>query len=108
VPAAGPAATILVLEASGAVSELVEQALCGNGHRILSTQSALEALAVARRIQIDLLLAGDLFQQPRDAVVGELRSIQPSLAVVSICDAAPLSLDDLRAVVAETIERGDS
>jgi CheY-like chemotaxis protein len=108
VPAAGPAATILVLEASGAVSELIEQALRGHGHRILSTQSALEALAVARRIRIDVVLAGDLFQEPHDAVVGELRSIQPGLAVLGICDAAPLSLDDLRAVVAETIERGGS
>lgn len=50
---AGGPATILVLEDNAAVQELIEH-LRDSGHRILSTQNALEALAVVRRVRIDV------------------------------------------------------
>ena len=82
---AGGRATILVLEDNAAVQELIEQALRGSGHRILSTQNPLEALEVVRRVRIDVLVVGHLLQDQGHAVVDEFRAIQPELAVVTIC-----------------------
>jgi two-component system, OmpR family, KDP operon response regulator KdpE len=117
---AGGPATILVLEDNAAVRELIEQTLRDSGHRILSTQNALEALAVVRRVRVDVLVVGHLLQDRLPAVVSEVRSIQPELAVVTICgpdddgaeaelgDGAslspPFSLNDLRAIVTAGLE----
>jgi CheY-like chemotaxis protein len=115
--AAVSSATILVLEEDAAVQELIDQALRDSGHRVLSTKNALEALEVARRVRIDILVAGDLLE-PRQTVVDDLRSLQPALAVVGIFGSGddeggdlrdddlvaslstPFSLDDLCAVIA--------
>jgi DNA-binding NtrC family response regulator len=118
VSAVGPA-TILVLEENAAVQELIEQALRGTEHRILSTQNALEALEVVRRVRVDVLVAGHVVQDHRPAVLEELLSVQPQLAVVTICGpddelgdgevgaslTPPFSLNDLRAVVAAGLDR---
>lgn len=101
------------------MQELVEQALRGLGHRILSTQNTLEALEVVRRVRIDVLVAGHLVRDRIHEIVNELRSIQPQLAVVTICGeddelddgdlraglSPPFSLNDLRAVVTAGLER---
>ena len=119
--APGEPATILVLEGNAAVQELIEQALREAGHRVLSTQNSLEALEVLRRVRIDFLVAGDLFDDRREEVVNEFRSIQPELGVVGICGpdhdleetdlsarlAPPFSLEDLREVVADGLVRRD-
>jgi DNA-binding response OmpR family regulator len=111
VPAAPPA-TILVLEENAAVEDLIEQALRESGHRVLTTQNALEALEVVRRVQIDVLVVGELLGERGQTLVGEFRSIQPGLRIVSIsgpnedlkgidpsaCLSSPFSLDDLREV----------
>jgi CheY-like chemotaxis protein len=115
--AATSSATILVLEEDAAVQELIDQALRDSGHRVLSTKNALEALEVAQRVRIDLVVAGDLLE-PRQAVVDDLRSLQPALAVVGIFGSGddeggdlrdddlvaslstPFSLDELCAVIA--------
>jgi DNA-binding response OmpR family regulator len=111
-------ATILVLEENAAVQELVEQALRDLGHRILSTQNTLEALEVVRRVRVDVLVAGHLVQDRLNAVVNELRSLQPQLSVVTICAqedeldqvdlgaalSPPFSLSDLRAVITAGLE----
>jgi DNA-binding response OmpR family regulator len=116
---AGGPATILVLEENAAVQELIEQALRGPGHRILNTQNTLEALEVVRRVRIDVLVVGHLLEDQSHAVVRELRSVQPELAVVTICGpedeleetdngaslSPPFSLNDLRAVVTAGLER---
>jgi CheY-like chemotaxis protein len=100
--------TILLLERNVAVQELIDQALRESGYHVLSTRNALEALEFARRVRIDIVVAGDVLDVRTEDVVGELRSIQPSLRVVDVTGrkhdperrngtrlAPPFSLDDL-------------
>src|SRR2546425_12209903 len=103
-------ATILVVEENAAVQELIDQALRESGHRVLTTKNALEALDVVRRVRIDVLVVGVVLEERGQALVGELRSIQAGLRIVSICGqdddlegidpsarlSSPFSLDDLR------------
>ncbi|OLE36473.1 MAG: hypothetical protein AUG48_07260 [Actinobacteria bacterium 13_1_20CM_3_68_9] len=107
-------ATILVLEENAAVQELIEQALREAGHRVLTTNNALEAIELLQRVRIDLIVVGDLVDERAETLVEELRSIQAGLRIVSISSpedelegieysarlSNPLSLDDLRDVVA--------
>ena len=107
-------ATILVLEENAAVEDLIEQALRESGHRVLTTANALEALEVVRRVRIDVLVVGVLLQEQWQKLVGELRSIQAGLRIVSISGqdpdigevehhaslSSPFSLDDLREAAA--------
>jgi DNA-binding response OmpR family regulator len=102
-------ATILVLEENAAVEELIDQALRASGHRVLTTQNALEALEVVRRIHIDVLVVGVLLGERGQTLVDEFRSIQAGLRIVSIsgpdddldgidpsaCLSSPFSLEDL-------------
>ena len=76
--------TILVLEENAAVQELIDQTLRESGHRVLSTKNALEALEVLRRVRVDVVVAGHLLEERGQTLVGELRSIQPGLRIVSI------------------------
>ena len=107
-------ATVLVLESSAAVQELIDQALRESGHRVLSTGNSLEALELVRRVRIDVLVVGDVAENHTETLVSELRASQPSLAVVSVGGrdkalslidlrarlSSPVSLDDLLAAVA--------
>ena len=111
-------ATILVLEENAAVQELIDQALRESGHRVLTTKNALEALEVVRRVRIDVLVLGVLLEERGHALVGELRSIQAGLRIVSISGPdddltgidpsarlpSPFSLDDLREVAAVELD----
>jgi DNA-binding NtrC family response regulator len=105
------AATVLVLEENAAIQELVDQTLReSGGHRVLTSSNALEALEVVRRVRVDVLIVGVLHEERAPALVGELRSIQPGLRIVSIWGpdeplegidrsarlSSPFSLDDLR------------
>jgi len=105
-------ATILVLEENAAVQELVDQALREGGYRVLTTKNSLEALEVMRRVRVDVLVVGELLQDPRHELVDELYSLQPALRVISTHGpddlehtdvtaslATPFSLDELRAAV---------
>jgi DNA-binding NtrC family response regulator len=106
-------ATVLVLEENPAVQELIDQALHESGHRVLTTKNALEALEVVRRVRIDVLVVGPLLEEAQ-TLVGEFRSIQPGMRIVSICGpdddgdavdhgarlSSPFSLDDLREAAA--------
>jgi len=108
---------VLVLEENAAVQELVDQALREADHRVLSTKHALEAVELARRVRIDVLV-GVLLEERTHALINELRSIQPGLHVVGICDpddeldgversvrlSSPFALDDLREAVAAGLE----
>ena len=117
----GAPATILVLEENAAVQELIDQTLHESGHRVLTTSNALEALEVLRRVRIDILVVGVLLEERGQTLVGEFRSIQAGLRIISICGqdddlegidpsaklASPLSLDELRELaVAESDPRG--
>jgi CheY-like chemotaxis protein len=109
-------ATILVVEENAAVLELIDQVLRECGHRVLSTKDAPEALEVASRVRIDVVVAGVLLEMR--ALVCQLRSIQPDVDVI-LCDpddgretieratrlSSPLSLGELRDVIATSRER---
>jgi CheY-like chemotaxis protein len=102
-------ATVLVLEASPAVQELVDQGLREAGHRVLATGSSEEALEVVRRVRVDVLVAG-MVTGGVEALVDELRVIQPDLRLVSLPGAngaapAPVSLEGLVEAVAASVER---
>jgi DNA-binding NtrC family response regulator len=112
-------ATILVLEENAAVQELIDQALHEAGHRVLSTNNALEAFEVVRRVRVDVLVAGVLIEERSQALVRELRSIQPELPIVCIaCPdddlppidgtarlSSPFSLDDLHQAIVSSLGR---
>ena len=107
-------ATILVVEKNAAVLELIDQVLRESGHRVLSTNDALEAIEVAGRVEIDVVVSGVLVEVR--TLVSQLRSIQPDVHII-VCNpgdereaidrtttlSTPLSLSDLREAVAASI-----
>lgn len=105
-------ATVVVFDANAALLELIEQALRESGHRVLVTMDPLEAIAIVRRVRVDVIVAGDPLAGRRQTLLEELRSMQPGMRIVSICDpddesreidctlSWPFSLDDLREAVA--------
>jgi DNA-binding response OmpR family regulator len=108
--------TIVIVEESAAVQELVEQALRESGDRVLVTQNALEVLDVARRVRIDLLVI-DIDSEP--GLVDEIRDSQPDLQVLYLSDSTdqqsagrqrgsllltPFSLGELRAAIAARLD----
>jgi CheY-like chemotaxis protein len=115
--------TIVVVEESAAGQELIEQTLREAGHRVLVTNSPLEALELARRVRIDLLVAdAAALERKRPGFVGQLRGIQPSLPVLYLAERdrsladdqpehahtllTPFSLDELQQAVAARIDGG--
>lgn len=110
-------ATILVVEESAAVRELIEHALRECGHAVLSTKDAFEAFEVARRIRVDLLVLGALGGGRAPTLVRDLRSIQAGLRIVTVGDSdehlapidsstelsTPFSLTELRETVASSL-----
>jgi DNA-binding response OmpR family regulator len=112
--------TIVIVEESAAVQELVEQALRESGDRVLVTQNALEVLDVAHRVRIDLLVI-DIDAEP--GLVEEVRESQPDLRVLHLSDHTdeqqpgperspalliPFSLGELRAAIAALLDRSES
>ena len=109
--------TIVVVEESAAVQELVEQALRSGDDCVLVTQSPLEVLDVARRVRIDLLVAriascGELFEEVRAShpdlrvlyVIDDGDELPPASGSVSVL-RTPFSLDELRAAIEERLDR---
>ena len=109
--------TVVIVEESAAVQELVEQALRRTGDCVLVTQNALEALDVARRVQIDLVVI-DLDSEP--GLVEEIRESQPHVRVLYLSDRTdgrpadpehggslltPFSLGELREAVSAVLDR---
>jgi DNA-binding response OmpR family regulator len=108
--------TIVIVEESAAIQELIEQALRTGADCVLVTQNPLEVLDVARRVRIDLLVArvdscGALFE--------EVRASQPDVRALYLLDESdelpgrsdsvsalrtPFSLDELRAAIAERLD----
>jgi DNA-binding response OmpR family regulator len=112
--------TIVVVEESAAVQELVEQALRETGDCVLVTQNPLEVIEVARRVRIDLLVT-DL--HAGDELVEQLRSSQPDIRILYLSDTTdgpppgpddstplrmPFSLDELREAIAARLDRAES
>jgi DNA-binding response OmpR family regulator len=111
--------TIVIVEESAAVQELVEQAVREGGDRVLVSQNPLEVLEVARRVRIDLLVV-DL--DSRSGLVEQIRASQPDLRVLyllhtredkpadlerSLVLRTPFSLDELRAAIATRLDRSE-
>jgi DNA-binding response OmpR family regulator len=118
--AAGAFSTIVIVEESPAVQELVEQAVREVGDCVLVTQNTLEVLDVARRVRIDVLVI-DVDSAP--GLVEEVRESQPDLRVLYVSDRAdaqqpgtrdglplrtPFSLGELRMAVAALLDRSES
>lgn len=107
----------MVVERTPAVQELVDQALQETGHRVFVTKDPLEALELAYRIRIDLLISGGAALD-ESGVLGDLRSIQPWLALLYLEDGrgaeldpaatvkSPFSLDELQHAVAASLAGG--
>lgn len=95
-------ATVLVLEENSAVQELLEQALRDARHNVLSTDNSLEALRVVRRIEVDLIVIGEVIHDRRSTLLGEFREIQPDVSILDIDESAPVRLHELLDQIAST------
>jgi DNA-binding response OmpR family regulator len=111
--------TIVIVEESAAVQELVEQALRETGDCVIVSQNPLEVLDVARRVRIDLLVI-DIDAKP--GLVEEVRESQPNVRVLYLSDSTeeqpaglgldpplltPFSLDEFRAAIAARLDRSE-
>jgi CheY-like chemotaxis protein len=92
-------ATVVVLEENAAAQDLIDQALRELGHHVLITNNPMEIVAVARRVQVDVLV-GDvgLLDSTEPKLAEKLRSVAP---VVSL--SAPFRLEALHEAVAEAL-----
>jgi len=111
-----PPATIVVLEENAAAQELIDQALRESGDRVLISNNPLEALGLASRVRIDLIV-GDagLLEASDPHVVEQLQSIGQVLytnvrgssrlakldGVIAL--RSPFSLEDLKETVAAAL-----
>jgi len=111
-------ATVIVLEESSSVQEVLEQALRDAGHRVLVTNDPREAYEFARRVRVDLLVADGTTPDERGpALLARLRELQPSLRLLCLADGetvwplveggqvleVPFSLDELERAVAASL-----
>ncbi len=98
---AGRPATILVLEKNAAARELIDQALRESGDRILVTDDPNEAIELARRVRIDLLVSDVTLLQHHDSRNGQ-GFVE---AEDGITLHTPFSLDELQKAVADLLGR---
>jgi DNA-binding NtrC family response regulator len=77
--------TVLVMDASGDIRELMRLALADTGVRVVVAESCAEALAVAAGIHVDLLIA-DVVLPDSDglALAAMLRDMRPELRVIFV------------------------
>jgi DNA-binding response OmpR family regulator len=114
--------TIVVVEESAPVQELLEHALREAGHRVLVTRDPREAFELVRRVRIDALVCDFAIveRQRAPGLIRRLREMQPSLPVLYLADRdpsgeeavedgstlqTPFSLDELQVAVAAAIDR---
>jgi DNA-binding response OmpR family regulator len=112
--------TIVIVEESPAVQELIEQALRQTGNYVLVTQNPLEVLDLARRVRIDLLVT-DVDSRP--GIVEQVRVTQPDVRVLYLSDITdaqpadverslplrtPFSVEELRAAIAAQLDGSGS
>jgi len=112
-------ATIVVLEENPAAQELIEQALRESGHRVLVTNNPMEALELARRVRIDLVVS-DVPLRDEWTLLRQLRAADRDLRGLLIGTSdqptradsdghttlhSPFSLEGLREAVAAVLGR---
>jgi DNA-binding response OmpR family regulator len=95
-------ATIVVVHESLAVLELIDQALRGPGHCVLTTSNPVEALDVVKRVEVDLLLLEASDRAAARELARDFRTFQPQVRVFYLI-AKPISLAELAADVTQTI-----
>jgi DNA-binding NtrC family response regulator len=115
-------ATIVVVEQSAAVQDLIDQVLREAGHRVLITQNPLEAIDVVRRVRIDLLVTEVFVGDAQPTLAEVIRSTQPDLRVLYTSSdpesppddeksdmtlRVPFSLAELRSAVTASLEASD-
>jgi CheY-like chemotaxis protein len=112
-----PPATIVVLEENAAAQELIDQTLRTSGDRVLISNNPMEALGLASRVRIDLLV-GDfaLLERSGPNVVEKLRSVAQVLYTnvpggsrlaqedSGIALGNPYRLEELREAVAAALD----
>jgi PleD family two-component response regulator len=86
----GRVPTIVVVHEQAAVLELIEATLRDRGIRVLATLNSLEALEIARRLKVDLLV----ISRAQNDVARDVRALQPDLSVV-VLDDEPMWLDEI-------------
>jgi DNA-binding response OmpR family regulator len=112
-----PPATIVVLEENAAAQDLIEQSLRESGDRVLVSNNPMEALGLARRLRIDLIV-GDagLLEKTDPLVVKRLQGVGEMVYThvrdSSVLDRAsgprlrsPFSLEELRDAVDAALGR---
>jgi hypothetical protein len=72
-------ATVLVLQDSPAILELIEQALRDGGAIVFATRDPFEALDVVRRVKVDLLILEDPDRDVEWGLARDFCAIQPAL-----------------------------
>ena len=97
-------ATIVIVEQSAAVLELVEQTLRDAGAIVFATRDPLEALDVVRRVKVDLLILQDPVGDIEPGLARDFRTIQPALRVL-FAGPEPLCLTGLPGAVAAELSR---
>jgi CheY-like chemotaxis protein len=111
-------ATIVVLEENAAAQELIDQALRNSGDRVLISNSPVEALGLASRVQIDLIV-GDagLLERSDPDVVAQLQAVGQILYTHvrgssrlarldgSTMIRSPFSLEELKDAVAAALHQ---
>jgi CheY-like chemotaxis protein len=97
-------ATIVVVQESLAVLELIEQALGDCGAIVFATRDPLEAFDVVRRVKVDLLILAEADRDVGRGLVRDFRTIQPALRVL-FAGPEPLSLSRLPETVAAELAR---
>jgi DNA-binding NtrC family response regulator len=85
----GRVPTIVVVHEQAAVLELIEATLRDRGIRVLATLDSLEALEIARRLKVDLLV----ISRAQNDVARDVRALQPDLSVVVLDE--PMWLDEI-------------
>ena len=112
--------TVLVVDDFAPVCELVEALLCGVGYRVLKAVTGPEALRLARKDRIDLLVSNVALPRMRgDELADRFAEIHPSVPVVflSSCDQPlkaarerevllkPFTMKQLRETVSRALAR---
>jgi CheY-like chemotaxis protein len=109
-------ATIVVLEENAAAQELIDQTLRRSGDRVLISNSPVEALELANRVRIDLIVGDAGLLEGSDPHVVEQLHLVGQVLYTHVRDSSslaqldgrralrsPFSLEELREAVAAAL-----
>jgi DNA-binding response OmpR family regulator len=109
-------ATIVVLEGNAAAQELIDQTLRTSGIRVLVSNNPVEALGLASRVRIDLIVGDAGLLEGSDPLVVEQLQLVAQVLYTHVQDSSrlaelkdgtalrsPFSLEELREAVAAAL-----